>query len=218
MIINLFGATGLTGQYLLNECLAHPRVHTVRAFVRKPLTIEHPKLVTVITTANMLDTVADQITGDVVFNCLGTTIRQTGSQAAQYAIDCTYPVQVAAIAARNGVRTMVSVSSVGASPTGNFYLRTKSDMEKGVTAHFGERAYFVRPSFLLGNRPDVRTGERIGIVAAEAIQFLLVGGLRKYRSVHGGTVAQAMLAIALAQPAMLHVLHYDDLVYWAKRK
>ena len=158
-----------------------------------------------------LEQVRNRISGDVVFNCLGTTLRQAGSQAAQYAVDCEYPVKVAQLAAANGVPCMVSVSSVGASPTGNFYLKTKADMEQGVQKAIGKRAYFMRPSFILGNRKNFRPAEKVGIVLMTGINPLLWGALRKYRSIHAEKIATAMLQVALKQPESPVIFHYDDI-------
>ena len=212
MTANIFGATGLVGGHLLDLCLQHPNVAQVKVFVRKPMDLQHPKLLQITTDFAGLEQVRAQISGDVVFNCLGTTISQAGSQAAQYAIDCEYPVKVAQLAAANGVPCMVSVSSVGASATGNFYLKTKADMESGVQKAIGEKAYFMRPSFILGNRKAFRLGEKIGIVLMMGINPLLLGGLRKYRSIHAEKIAKAMLQVALKQPKSPKVFHYGDIL------
>ena len=200
MNVNLFGATGLVGGYLLKECLANEAVEALTIFVRKPLPLQHPKLKQVITDFDSLAKVAHEIKADVVFNCLGTTIKVAGSEAAQYQIDCLYPVKVAQLAAQNGVRCMVNVSSVGASLSGNFYLKTKAEMEKGVAEAIGKKAYFLRPSFLVGERADFRFWEKVGIFSFVAINPLLMGGLKKFKSINAQDVAKAMLTIAIQQP------------------
>lgn len=215
MTVNIFGATGLIGSHLLQACLNEPRISQVQVFVRKPITQKHPKILQVLATLDTLERTAPQIKGDVVFNCLGTTIRQAGSEAAQYAIDCEYPVRIAQIAARNGVKCMISVSSIGASPTGNFYLRTKAAMEAGVKNAL-PNAYFLRPSLLKGERQGTRIGEKFGSVLMFLAQPLLQGGWKKYRAIPASTVAQAMLNLALHQPAELHVLYYPQIVEWSK--
>jgi uncharacterized protein YbjT (DUF2867 family) len=212
----IFGATGLVGDLLLHQCLADDRVSVVKIFVRKRISLSHPKLVQVETTADSLHLVAGEIAGDVVFNCLGTTLRQAGSQEAQYAIDCAYPVRVAQLAAQNGISCMVNVSSVGASATGNFYLKTKADMEKGVGEAIGEKAYFMRPSFITGNRKVFRLGERIGIYLMILLNPLFIGGFRKFRSIAAQKIAAAMLHIGLEQPTAPKILHFDEIVQWAK--
>jgi uncharacterized protein YbjT (DUF2867 family) len=212
MIVNIFGATGLVGGHLLTLCLQHPAITAVKVFVRKPVQLQHPKLEQITTDFEGLEQVRTRISGEVVFNCLGTTLKQAGSQAAQYIIDCEYPVKVARLAAANGVSCMISVSSIGTSPTGNFYLKTKADMENGVQKAIGKKAYFIRPSFILGDRKAFRLGEKIGIALMVFINPLLLGGLRKYRSIHAEVIAKAMLQLALKQPESPTVLYYDDIL------
>jgi uncharacterized protein YbjT (DUF2867 family) len=212
MQVNIFGATGLIGNLLLQACLQSEVIKSVKIFVRKPIATQHAKLHQVVTTADTLGQHAHEITGDVVFNCLGTTIKQAGSQAAQYAIDCEYPAKAASLSAANGVSCMINVSSVGASKTGNFYLKTKADMEQKVSAAIGEKAYFLRPSFLLGDRGEVRLGEKIGIYLMVLINPFLIGGLRKYRSIQAQSVAKAMLKLALSQPDEPKILHFDEIM------
>lgn len=217
MKICIFGATGLTGGLLLEACLRHGHVQQVTIFVRKPLPLQHAKLRQVTTTMETLADVATDIDGDVVFNCLGTTLKKAGSQAAQYAIDCAYPVRVAQLAAANGVTCMVNVSSVGASERGNFYLKTKADMERGVREAIGEGAYFVRPSLIMGDRQEFRFGEKVGMWLTPIFDALMLGGLRKYHSVAAHNIAKAMLQVAIERPDSPKVLHYDDIMKMAGR-
>jgi uncharacterized protein YbjT (DUF2867 family) len=212
MEVNIFGATGLVGNLLLQECLQKDAIESVKIFVRKPVSTQHAKLHQVITTADTLDQLAHEIKGDVVFNCLGTTIKQAGSQSAQYAIDCEYPAKAATLAAANGVPCMINVSSVGSSETGNFYLKTKAEMEQKVAAAIGEKAYFLRPSFILGDRGVFRLGEKIGIYLMVLINPLLMGSLRKYRSIQAQSIAKAMLNLALTQPNAPKILHFDEIM------
>lgn len=216
MEIAIFGATGLVGGYLVTEALADKSVTEVKVFVRKAMNLQHPKLKQIITTFDTLEAVQNEIMADVVFNCLGTTLKVAGSKDAQYQIDCTYPIKVAEFAAKNGVPCMVNVSSVGAAETSNFYLKTKYDMEKGVAEAIGTKAYFLRPSFLVGDRSEFRLGEQIGIYCFAVLNWLLVGKTRKYRSVNANAVAKAMLQIAKKQPAAPRVFEYDAILEAAK--
>jgi uncharacterized protein YbjT (DUF2867 family) len=53
-----------------------------------------------------------------------------------------------------------------------------------------------RPSLLLGERQEFRLGERIGAAVSQALAFAFVGPLRKYKPIHGETVAEAMFRVA----------------------
>lgn len=47
-------------------------------------------------------------------------------------------------------------------------MRTKGEMEEGVKANF-PNSVFVRPSFLMGDREELRLGEKIGIAVFKVI-------------------------------------------------
>jgi uncharacterized protein YbjT (DUF2867 family) len=189
----LFGASGLSGSALLDALIADDRYSEVKIFIRQPIASTHPKVRIVITDFNHLESVAHDIKGDVVFSCLGTTLSKAGSQSAQQLIDRDYPIAIAKLAAANGVRQFVGVSSVGTNATTtNFYLKTKFEMEVGVSVYFDKRAIFMRPSFLLGQRKEMRLGEKVGIVLARLFSPLLLGSFKKYRGMPVTILAKAM--------------------------
>ena len=55
----------------------------------------------------------------------------------------------------------------------------------------------VRPSLLVGDRKEFRLGEKAGEVALNVINPLLVGPMKKARSIEASQVALAMKVIAL---------------------
>jgi len=188
----LAGATGLVGGHLLEQLLDDPRYGTVVALVRRPLERQHPKLRQEIIDFDQPDPA--QITGDDLFCALGTTLRKAGSQEAQYRIDCTYPYTIGKVAKANGVRQYLLVSSLGAdAQSSNFYLKTKGDLEEKLRALDFETFVSARPSILLGARSEFRFGERIGIVLAQALAFLIP---KKYRGIHASAVATALIHLA----------------------
>ena len=73
----IIGATGLIGHDLLIRLLADNNFHEVLAISRKALPIKNPKLKELIINFDNLADASDQITGDVVFCCLGTTVKKT---------------------------------------------------------------------------------------------------------------------------------------------
>lgn len=134
----------------------------------------------------------------VLICCLGTTIRQAGSQAAFRAVDHDLILAAARGARQGGTAHMIVVSSVGASAkAGNFYLRTKGETEDGLRALGFERLDLIRPGLLLGDRPGPpRLGEGLATIAAPLADALLHGSFRRYRSIHGATVAAAIVNLA----------------------
>jgi uncharacterized protein YbjT (DUF2867 family) len=73
-----------------------------------------------------------------------------------------------------------------------FYNRVKGDMEVAVRAAGIARTLIFRPSLLSGPRAEPRLGERIGLVVGGMLGPLL----GRYRPIHAGLVAAAMLKAA----------------------
>ena len=134
----------------------------------------------------------------VLISCLGTTIRQAGSQAAFRAVDHDLIMAAARGARAGGTPHMIVVSSVGASANSrNFYLRTKGETEDGLRALGFDRLDIMRPGLLTGEREGpARLGEGFAMVAAPFADLLMHGPLRRYRSISAQTVAKAIVALA----------------------
>ena len=149
----------------------------------------------------------------VLICCLGTTIRQAGSQAAFRAVDHDLILAAARGARQGGTAHMIVVSSVGASAkAGNFYLRTKGETEDGLRALGFERLDILRPGLLTGERQGpARVGEGIAMLAAPLTNALLHGSLRRYRAIPGETVARAIVALAGRSDSGMHI-HENDAI------
>ena len=91
----LIGASGLTGGHCLDYLLNDDHYSHVTTLVRRPLPIEHPKLIQHQTDFNHLNDSLAGIKADDVFCCLGSTIKKAGSQKAFYEVDFTYPAEIA---------------------------------------------------------------------------------------------------------------------------
>jgi len=193
----LAGATGLVGSALLPLLLASDRYAKVIVVGRRPVATQHPKLVQVVTNLDELEHERLRLIADDVYCCLGTTIRQAGSQEAFYKVDFLYVVRLAALTAANFAAQFLVVSSLGADVDSRFYYsRVKGEMEAAVRQTPFRAIHIFRPSLLLGERTAPRLGERFGAALLALARPLLRGGWRKYRPVAAATVAQAMLRAA----------------------
>ncbi|MBK7970743.1 MAG: hypothetical protein IPK08_18480 [Bacteroidetes bacterium] len=122
----IFGSTGLTGSYLLDFWCSMIAMKKIIRFIRKPSKISHPKIKDIISNLDDLSAHKNEIHGDEVYICLGTTIKVAGSQAAFRKVDYEFPVQIAEIAAENRIPVIAVISSIGAdAASSNFYLKTK---------------------------------------------------------------------------------------------
>ncbi|WP_343701597.1 NAD(P)H-binding protein [Chitinophaga sp.] len=191
------GASGLIGNLLVQALLQDDSFDRVRAVVRKPLLLEHPRLENAVVSFNDADALEKALQGDVLFCCIGTTIKTAGSQAAFTAVDYAIPVNTGQIALRNGVRQYHLVSAVGANArSSNFYLRTKGQTEEALIQLGFPSLFIYRPSLLLGNRKEVRFGEQVAQLLMPAFNLFMKGRWRKYRPVKAETVAAAMITKA----------------------
>ena len=189
----LLGATGLIGDNLLAQLLNNTNYSEVLAIGRKKLNIEHPKLKELIVDFDHIDQYAADITGDVVFCCLGTTNSKTPDKVQYKKIDYQYPLDIGSIAQNNGATAYHLVSSMGADATSSlFYPKTKGEVERDLKAIPFKSIYIYRPSLLDGNRKEKRSAERIMIGLMRFLNPILIGGLKKYRSIKIETFASAM--------------------------
>lgn len=190
----VFGATGLVGSQLLPLLFNDPAYDLVLVFTRRSLGIVNAKLEEVITDFKDLDALRRQVKGDVVFNCLGTTINTAGSEAAFRRIDFELVRWSAVAANESNVPQFLVVSSMGANPDSRiFYNRTKGEMEKAVSALDFKQCVILRPSMLYGPRKEFRFGERVGQFFMFLFWLLIPA---KYKPVHAQTVARAMVKLA----------------------
>jgi uncharacterized protein YbjT (DUF2867 family) len=209
----LAGATGLVGGHCLERLLAEPAYTRVITLGRRPLDRADPKLEQRVVELDRLGTVGVEFPRATdVFCCLGTTMKQAGSEAAFRQVDFTYVVSLAGLALGSGARQFLLVSSLGASPTSRiFYSRVKGETEKAVTALPFEGRQIFRPSILVGERAERRAGESLGIAVMRGTAFAMVGPLRKYRPIAAATVAEAMVRVALRAPRGVYIYESDEI-------
>jgi len=192
----VFGATGLVGRYLVNELKDHVSYTSIFAFLRTAKDYNHLKVIEQVIEFEKIEDYAHLIKGDDLFICLGTTIRKAGSVKRMEEIDRDLPIRIARMAFNNGVKRIAVVSSMGANPSsGNYYMRIKGEMEKGIMEIPFDQTVIARPSMLFGRRKGFRFGELIGRIFMTIFGFLFIGPLRKYRGIKGKVVAEAMISL-----------------------
>jgi uncharacterized protein YbjT (DUF2867 family) len=208
----IIGATGLVGNLILHKILDDSDFSEVKIFVRKPTGIINPKLKEIISPMTDIGSLSAEIKGDILFNALGTTIKQAGSQKEQQRIDRDLPIEFARRASENGVRMMLNVSSVGASMKGNFYLRTKAEMEAGTEKFFPGRTYHFRPGLLVGDRKESRPAEKTAMAVMKILDLILTGSMKKYRGMPVEKLARAMVNTAKSNAGRPTILHFQEIM------
>ena len=204
------GASGLIGSLLLEIVLENKEYDEVLILVRKKLLLQHIKLKQLVVNFDRLAEHADLLTGDVVFCCLGSTRKKTPDLTVYRKIDHDYPLQLAEIALENKIGQYHLVSALGANPAAsNFYLKMKGETEADIKKVGLHSLHIYQPSFLTGDRKEKRAGERFLLSLSKIIDPLLIGGLKKYRSIPAATVARAMYNESLINQAGIFI-HPSD--------
>jgi uncharacterized protein YbjT (DUF2867 family) len=200
------GPTGLVGRELVQLLLDEPEVTEVVALTRRPLAIPHPKLTEALVDFEHLQDIVSPAVDDY-FCCLGTTLRQAGSQEAFRTVDLVYPVTIAHVALAAGATRCFFVSAMGASPASRvFYSRVKGELEAELARLPFRTVVAIRPSLLMGEREEFRMGERAALAVMRPLAALVPA---KYRAVAARTVARALVAAAHAGGAGRYVVESD---------
>jgi len=186
------GATGLVGREILQGLLADDAVAAVHALARRPLALQHPKLVVHTVDFAALPSLPAI---DEVYLALGTTIKVAGSQAAFRAVDFDANLAVARAAQAAGARRAGLVSAMGAdSQSSIFYNRVKGETESALDHLRFAALVIARPSLLVGDRTALgqpeRRGEKLGLQLGRWIGPLIPAN---YRPIRAHDVARALL-------------------------
>ncbi len=192
---NVIGATGLVGKALVRQLLDDARFEKIRIFVRRETGLKHPKLEQLVFDFGRSETWDKQLTGDVLFSALGTTLKQAGSKDKQWKIDFTFNLNFAQKAKENGIENYVLVSSVGANPKSSiFYTKMKGEIDEAVSKIGFSNLVILRPASLTGQRQNRRIAEEISVPILNVLTRFM---MRNYRPISGETVAKAMINAAL---------------------
>ncbi|MGA8133448.1 MULTISPECIES: NAD(P)H-binding protein [Pseudomonas] len=201
--ILLAGATGLTGEHLLDRLLNEPTVTRVLAPSRRPLA-EHPHLENPVgDPAIFLPQLSGRV--DLAICCLGTTIKLAGSEEAFRAVDHDMVVAFGKRAREMGARHLIVVSAIDADPKSKvFYSRVKGEMEQSLRAQNWPQLTIARPSLLLGERVEPRLAEQL----AAPLSKLIPG---KYRGIEACQLARALWRLALEEQDGVRIVESDEL-------
>jgi uncharacterized protein YbjT (DUF2867 family) len=223
MDVVVAGSTGLVGRELVRLLGERPGV-VVRALVRRPKALAGIPGATEVTfdfgSAADYGWIGRSIPCDVLYCCIGTTIRVAGSVEAFRRVDRDIPIALLhRLEESRPDATFALVSSVGADWGVGHLLAAKNEVEAAVRGS-GLPHVIVRPSLLLGTRESSRPGERIAAVLAVPLFGLLEGitgrsiaCVGRYRPIHAAQVARALIRHTLdaADPRPHRVVEGWDL-------
>ena len=208
----ILGATGLIGSHLV-ELLKNDREYDViKVIVRRPVAIDHPKI-----SVNVIDFTDESAfksaiaESDAVFCAVGTTNRKVkGDKAAYRKVDFDIPVKAAKFCEQTGCNTFLLVSSIGAnSNSGNFYLKLKGEVEDAVGTLNIQSISVFRPSFLLGERQENRSGEKIAKALSSSLSFLFPS---RYKPINAFDVARSMVSASVKNIPGFRIYQYNEMI------
>ncbi|MEO5946250.1 MAG: NAD(P)H-binding protein [Chitinophagaceae bacterium] len=211
MTATLIGATGLIGNYLLEEILQDDYFDMVKILIRRPLEFSHPKLEKHLVDFNDGDSLLVALSNsNIVFCTIGTTQKKVkGDKEAYRKIDYDITVNAARFSKMTGCETFVLVSSVGAnSKSKNFYLQLKGEIEEAIESVKIESVHIMRPSVLLGDRKENRPAEWVSKKLMSSLSFLVPA---KYKPIHGRKVAIAMKNCAKENKKGFFIYDYNSI-------
>ena len=213
------GASGLVGGHCLQLLLKSDRYSQVISIGRRDLPLIHPKLDQKVIDFNNLKKYASEFAADDVFCCLGTTIKKAGSKENFYKVDYTYVVELAKLAASKNASQFLVVSAMGADASSMiYYNKVKGEMERDVQQQDFRAVHIFRPSLLLGDREEERTGEELASKIMKPLSGLMIGPLRKYKPIEAEDVAKAMLHAADLRSSGVHVYPSDEIAEMATQQ
>ena len=205
----VIGATGAVGKDLVEELLADEDVERVDIFVRREAGFTSTKLVSHIVDFDKPEAWRQLLQGDVLFSCMGTTIKAAGSQKAQWKVDYTYQYEAAKAARANGVPVYALVSSIGASSKSKvFYTRMKGALDDAVQELGFDGCFILRPPSLI-RKGSNRVGEKVSVAILKALNA--VGLMRSLAPMPTEVVARAMLSLAKSGRKGNAILNSQDI-------
>ncbi|HET8849668.1 MAG TPA: NAD(P)H-binding protein [Marinobacter sp.] len=200
MKLMILGATGAVGSQVLNQAHNDARFETIVAPTRRPLAnpgrAQNP-----VTSFDLPLPQADWWAVDAVICCLGTTLKQAGSQQAFYRVDHDLVIACAEQARAAGASVFVLNSSLGANEKSrSFYLQTKGEVESAVARMGFERVVLARPSLIDAERPESRPAEKLGLMAGRLLAPVIP---KRYRPVRAEVIAAALLRDVTGEPGVI---------------
>lgn len=190
----LIGATGATGLDLLDLLLDDSIYTRVDIFVRRRVNVVHEKLQVHVVEFENPAAWKHLVKGDVLFSCLGTTLKGAGSKSAQWKVDYDYQLAFIKAAADNDIPTLVLVSAAHASSGSMFfYSRMKGELEEAVRKLGFSQFHIFRPPLLKRKGTD-RWGEKMADRFFSALDR--IGLMRSYRPLPTEVLAKAMLRVS----------------------
>ncbi|MGY0020848.1 NAD(P)H-binding protein [Streptomyces sp. cg35] len=211
MNVLLFGASGMIGQGVLRVCLDDPRVTSVRAVVRAPLGVAHPRLRELVHEdfTDFSDLADEFAEVDACFFCLGVT--SAGRGADEYRrITHDYTLAAARALPANPELTFTYVSGEGTDSTErgrSAWARVKGRTENELLA-MDFHGYMFRPGYIQPTHGErSRTPLYRWMYAAGSWLYPVLRRLAPKHVTTTENLGKAMVEVAGHRGAGAHILY-----------
>lgn len=209
MRITIVGSTGLVGKHTLKLLLEDQRVSSVIAPVRR-VSLQHPKLVSQVIDFNHLPDDESLWKVDAIVCTLGTTIKEAKSKENFRLVDFEYPVKIAQMGKKYGVKHFILNSAMGAnSHSPVFYNKVKGEVEEAIQNIGFERLTILRPGLIGGERSSFRFGEELAKKAVSIFQPVLP---KKFWINPAKRIAEKILEVLFLNERGVTIINSEELV------
>lgn len=206
----VIGATGLVGRELLNQLNRTESCQKITAVVRhEDSALKRLEKVQQFILDDFLLLNDEDVNGySHAFSCLGTTLKKAGSKQKFNDIDYEINVHFADLFESTDTHYLL-ISAMGANIHSNFfYNRVKGELEKHIQSLNLQCVSILRPSLLLGERPEQRSLEDLTQKLYQKFSHLVPDSF-KYKPVTAAQVAHTMVEAAQTQTEKFEI--YDNL-------
>lgn len=135
---------------------------------------------------------------DVLFCCLGTTIKTAGSQENFKKVDLEGVKILGTLAERMQIKNFILISAAGANKNSSlFYNRVKGEAEEDLLKRNIDNITIFRPGLLLTERKEFRFGEFLAIKTVRLLKKLIPSRLTASFATDAHALIQSMIANSL---------------------
>jgi len=193
------GGSGFVGDVLLGRLLDEPDFGRVVAVSRRPLAREHSRLANRIVQFDKLESQLKGSSCHVAFCCLGTTLREAGSEQVFRRVEVDYVLAFARAARAAKADRFVVLSAYGASDDArSLPLQLKGEMERGLVAAGFPSVDIFQPAQVVGLRRGATLTDLMALAITPLVNPFLVGPNEPRRAISVDDLAAGLLGASRA--------------------
>ena len=204
------GGSGLIGRELVQKLINSDQYGLIYLLSRKQGGLVHEKIREIVVDFEQMNLLKFDEPIDDVFCTLGTTMKQAGSRENFEKVDYKYVVALANLGKEAGAKKFLVISAMGANPKSSvFYNKVKGMTEEALKNIGFRQLVILRPSLLMGERPEPRFAERIAGFFMTALSFLIPDN---YKAIRAEKVADNLLRMALSSTDGVSIVESGEMI------